>query len=198
MHMNTAQPIRSTEDLEKLKKYYKEVAPNKRNQLLIIMGLNTALRISDILALRWDAVYDFDKKEFRTHIVLTEQKTGKTSTIYINKNIQKSLKSYKEHLRGHKKSARRYQYIFRHKNKNIPISRIQAFRIIKEAADYSNISGTICCHSLRKTFGYHAWKQGASPVVLMNIFNHSSYQITKRYLGIEQDDRDMIFEQIVL
>lgn len=198
MHMNTAQPIRSTEDLEKLKKYYKEVAPNKRNQLLIIMGLNTALRISDILALRWDAVYDFDKKEFRTHIVLTEQKTGKTSTIYINKNIQKSLKSYKEHLRGHKKSARRYQYIFRHKNKNIPISRIQAFRIIKEAADYSNIPGTICCHSLRKTFGYHAWKQGASPVVLMNIFNHSSYQITKRYLGIEQDDTDMIFEQIVL
>ena len=196
--MNTAQPIRSTEDLEKLKKYYTEVTSNERNQLLIIMGLNTALRISDILALKWDAVYDFDKKKIRTHIVLTEQKTGKTSTIYINKNIRKSLETYKEHLRVCKKAARRYQYIFRHTNKNTPISRVQAFRIIKEAADYSNIPGTICCHSLRKTFGYHAWKQGASPVVLMNIFNHSSYQITKRYLGIEQDDRDMVFEQIVL
>lgn len=198
MHMNTAQPIRSTEDLKKLKNYYMEIVPNERNQLLIIMGLNTALRISDILALRWDSVYDFDKSKFRTHIVLTEQKTGKISTIYINKNIRKSLEAYKEYLRVHRKAARRYQYVFRHTNKNIPISRVQAFRIIKEAAEYCNIPGTICCHSLRKTFGYHAWKQGASPVMLMNIFNHSSYQITKRYLGIEQDDRDMIFEQIVL
>ena len=198
MHMNTAQPIRSTEDLKKLKRYYKDIRSNERNQLLIIMGLNTALRISDILSLKWESVYDFDRKKFKSHIVLIEEKTGKTSTIFINQNIHKALEEYKDYLRKNKKAPRRYQYIFRHSNKNTPISRIQAFRIIKEAADYNNIPGIICCHSLRKTFGYHAWKQGASPVVLMNIFNHSSYQITKRYLGIEQDDRDMIFEQIVL
>lgn len=198
MYMNTAQPIRSTDDLRNLKRYYREVRPNERNQLLIIMGLNTALRISDILSLKWDSVYDFDKKRFNTHIILTEQKTGKSSQIFVNQNIQHSLMMYKESLRKNGKAPRRYQYIFRHKSKNIPISRIQAFRIIKEAAEYSNIPGVICCHSLRKTFGYHAWKQGIPPVLLMNIFNHSSYQVTKRYLGIEQDDRDMIFEQINL
>lgn len=196
--MNTAQPIRSTEDLKNFKKYYEEINPNERNQLLIIVGLNTALRISDILSLQWGTVYDFDKEQFKTHIVLTEQKTGKSSSIFLNQNIQDALAQYKEHLRLQGKAVRRYQFLFRTFTKNVPISRTQAFRIIKEAADYNNIPGVICCHSLRKTFGYHAWKQGASPVLLMNIFNHSSYQITKRYLGIEQEDRDTVFEQIVL
>ena len=198
MHMNTAQPIRNIDDLRNFKKYYKEINVNERNLVLIIMGLNTALRISDILSLRWGAVYDFEREQFKTHIELVEQKTGKTSSVFINQSVRDVLGEYKENMRLRKKAVRRYQYIFRSTNKNSPLSRTQAFRIIKEAADYNHIPGVICCHSLRKTFGYHAWKQGVSPVLLMNIFNHSSFQITKRYLGIEQDDRDMIFEQIIV
>ncbi len=196
--MNTAQPIRTAEELEKLKNYYRIQCPNCRNELLIIMGLNTALRISDILSLRWDMVYDFERRECLSHIFLVEQKTGKTSRIYINRNIQEVLSKCLKERRQRRKPIRREEYLFRHSNKNIPISRVQAFRIIKEAAEESNIQGVICCHSLRKTFGYHAWKQGVHPVLLMNIYNHSSYQITKRYLGIEQDDRDQIFQQIHL
>ena len=56
----------------------------------------------------------------------------------------------------------------------------------------------VSCHSLRKTFGYHAWKQGVPPVMLMKIFNHSSYQITIRYLCIEQDEKDEVFRNIAL
>ena len=75
---------------------------------------------------------------------------------------------------------------------------MQAFRIIKKVAAYHNIPGVICCHSLRKTFGYHAWRQGVQPAMLVSIYNHSSYEVTKRYLGIEQEDRDRIFQQIQL
>ena len=75
---------------------------------------------------------------------------------------------------------------------------VQAFRIIKKVAAYYNIPGVICCHSLRKTFGYHAWQQGVQPAMLVSIYNHSSYEVTKRYLGIEQDDRDKIFQEIIL
>ena len=50
--MNTAQPIRNREDLKNFKNYYKEIRPNARNQLLVILGLNTELRISDLLILR--------------------------------------------------------------------------------------------------------------------------------------------------
>ena len=78
------------------------------------------------------------------------------------------------------------------------LSRYQAFRLIKEAAAYAGLDANISCHSLRKTFGYHAWKQGTPPALLMNIYNHSSYQITRRYLGIDQNDKDEVFEKIRL
>ena len=196
--MNTAQPIRKIGDLEKIKEYYRTDEPNIRNELLIIMGLNTALRISDILNLRWDMVYDFEKKEYRSHILLTEQKTGKASNIYINQRIKRVLKKYQITQKQNGTPINPGIYLFCHQETNRPISRIQAYRIIKKAAEECNISGVVSCHSLRKTFGYHAWKQGVSPVMLMNIYNHSSYQITKRYLGIEQDDRDKIFQHINL
>ena len=47
--MSKTQPIRSTTQLNQFKKYYQEIIPEKRNYALIILGLNTALRISDIL-----------------------------------------------------------------------------------------------------------------------------------------------------
>lgn len=196
--MNSADPIKKNKDLSKLKNYYKEIQPNPRNELLIILGLNTALRISDILALKWQDIYDFDRKEYRNRINIVEQKTGKTTHIYINQNVLEALGKYKSYLKQKKRTIERDSFLVSHSNKNEPISRVQAFRIIKKAVDYYNISGVISCHSLRKTFGYHAWKQGASPVVLVNVFNHSSYQVTKRYLGIEQEDKDKIFQKIKL
>ena len=194
--MNTAQPIRKQEDLENLKRYYREIRPNARNQLLVILGLNTALRISDLLDLQWQDVYSFEWEKYREHICLVEQKTGKKSRIYVNQNIVKALQEYWASLLREKKTPSPQDYLFSHTNKNEPITRVQAFRIIKKAASYYHISGVICCHSLRKTFGYQAWRQGVSPALLVNIYNHSSYEVTKRYLGIEQENRDRIFQDI--
>lgn len=194
--MNTAQPIRKQEDLENLKRYYREIRPNARNQLLVILGLNTALRISDLLDLQWQDVYSFEWEKYREHICLVEQKTGKKSRIYVNQNIVKALQEYWASLLWEKKTPSPQDYLFSHTNKNEPITRVQAFRIIKKAASYYHIPGVICCHSLRKTFGYQAWRQGVSPALLVNIYNHSSYEVTKRYLGIEQEDRDRIFQGI--
>ena len=194
--MNTAQPIRNREDLENLKRYYLEIQPNARNQLLVILGLNTALRISDLLSLRWKDVYLFEWDRYCEHISLVEQKTGKKSCIYMNHNIVETLCEYRQQLSAENRIPTPEDYLFSHTNKNEPISRVQAFRIIKKAASYYQIPGVICCHSLRKTFGYQAWRQGVSPALLVNIYNHSSYEVTKRYLGIEQEDRDRIFQDI--
>lgn len=194
--MNTAQPIRNHEDLENLKRYYREVRPNARNQLLVILGLNTALRISDMLGLRWCDVYLFEWDKYSEHICLVEQKTGKHSNIYINHNIIEILQEYRGQLIAQCRQPLAEDYLFSHSNKKEPITRVQAFRIIKAAANYYQIPGVICCHSLRKTFGYQAWRQGVSPALLVSIYNHSSYEVTKRYLGIEQEDRDKIFQEI--
>jgi site-specific recombinase XerD len=79
-----------------------------------------------------------------------------------------------------------------------PISRVQAWRVVKTAVAAVGAAGRIACHSLRKTFGYFAWKAGVLPVMLMDIYNHLSFEITRRYLGIAQEDRDKIYLSLAL
>lgn len=192
--MSTTQPIRNLTEIEALKNYYYEKKPNLRNYTLICLGMNTALRISDLLDLSWKDVFDFSADCFLKHIVITEQKTGKQTQIALNCNALSALKLYKDSI----SQLSPEHYLFPGKNNASHLSRSQAFRLIKAAGQNLHFEADISCHSLRKTFGYHAWKSGAQPVVLMNIYNHSSFQITKRYLGIEQDDKDQIFLDVNL
>ena len=196
--MSTTQPIKNLSALDSFKQYYLIQKPNERNHVLIILGLNTALRISDILDLRWKDVYDSEKKKIRNHLEIKEKKTGKTNVIALNSSSANALFHYKECFFS-KDIYDGERFLFESKRSaNAPLSRSQAFRIIKEAAIAVGLENHISCHSLRKTFGYHAWKQGTPPALLMNIYNHSSYQVTKRYLCIEQDDKDEVFLKISL
>ena len=192
--MSTSQPIKKREDIEKLESYFRE-KKEYRNYLLIVMGLNTALRISDLLQLKWNDVYQNEKKEFTSHIRLVEQKTGKHTTILLNPTVKKALQDYRSHIQKEDMSP----YIFFSPRKpEQPLSRVQAYRIIQKATEKLQIDGTISCHSLRKTFGYQAWKAGTEPALLMAVFNHSSYHITQRYLCIDQDDKDQLFLKMSL
>ena len=146
--------------------------------------------------MRWRQVYDFEKGAFRVHIALVEQKTGKHAQIFINESILKALIVNKEALEQ-KAPVSLEQYLFR-SQKGSRLSRVQAWRIIRKAAESCNISGVISPHSLRKTFGYYACKQGVRPALLMELFNHSSFEVTKRYLGIDQEDKDEVFRTICI
>ena len=70
--MSTTKPIKDKTDLEAIKNYYLD-KKEYRNYTLIIIGLNTALRIIDILSLTWKDVYHYKKKQFHNHIYLTEK-----------------------------------------------------------------------------------------------------------------------------
>lgn len=43
---------------------------------------------------------------------------------------------------------------------------------------------------MRKTFGYHYYQRTKDVATLQEICNHSSPKITKRYIGIRQDEID--------
>ena len=194
--MSAAEPIRNSQKLQDFKNYYLSEKCNARNYTLFVMGLNTALRISDLLQLQWKDVYDFSRETCFSHVCVTEQKTGKTNQIALNQAIIDALGNYYGIL---KEAPSGEHFLFpSRKGNNRPLGRSQAFRIVKEAARANGMNQHISCHSLRKTFGYHAWRQGVSSVLLTDIYNHSSFRITKRYLGIEQDDRDNIFLNISL
>jgi site-specific recombinase XerD len=87
-------------------------------------------------------------------------------------------------------------FLFENPNTKLAISRVQAYRVIRAAAEAINLQFRVSCHSLRKTFGYHAWKSGVSPVVIMEIYNHSSFAVTRRYLGVSQDDKDEVYRSL--
>ncbi|MCI9150349.1 MAG: tyrosine-type recombinase/integrase [Lachnospiraceae bacterium] len=190
--MSTTQPIRDKEELKNFMEYYRKTAPNPRNYAMVVLGLHTALRISDVLRLTWNMVYDFENQEFRRHLCLFEKKTGKKNTVALNMHVVEALQGLAQ-----KRRPQPADYLFtRSTSVKTPLSRSQAFRIVKRAAAASVHSGNISCHSLRKTFGYYAWKQGTPPALLMDIYNHSSYAVTKKYLGINQDERDSIFMEM--
>lgn len=192
--MSTTQPIKTHLQIEQLKNYYFKENPNLRNYALICLGMNSALRISDLLELKWKDVYDFNTEHFLTHIQIQEGKTKKQTRIALNQNAIQALQTYKKSPVPSEPD----NFLFPGKKNDTHLCRSQAFRIIKKAGQQLHFETDISCHSLRKTFGYHAWKSGIPPAVLMEIYNHSSYQITKRYLGINQDDKDGVFLKINL
>lgn len=193
--MSATEPIRSMKVLKKFEAYYRDIKPDPRNYTMVVVGLNTAFRISDLLHLKWEDVFDDRTHHCRRHIHITEQKTGKERIVAINNTQRQTLEEYHEIAHPFLQT----EYLFTSKKeKGLPLSRYQAYRIVKEAARNTGLEEHIGCHSLRKTFGYHAWKQGTQPAMLMNLYNHSSYQVTKRYLGIEQDERDAVYLHIQL
>lgn len=192
--MSKTQPIKSLKKVEELKQYYLDKG-HLRDYVLVTLGFNTALRISDLLNLKWEDVYNFDTQHFKQHICLIEQKTEKQNILALNQTVISALGLLKTSLN----IISPKEYIIKSSHTyNKPIDRIQAFRIIRAGAKKVGIEGNISCHSMRKTFGYWAWKNGAPPAIIMSIFNHSSIEVTKIYLSIDQDDKDEVFMKISL
>ena len=184
--MATTEPIRNKNQIRELAGYYLNRG-QIRNYVLIVLAIHTALRISDLLLLKWDDVYDFSEKGVRNGVIITEKKTGKSKMFALNSEVVRALKLFSS------LNARAGVFLFENMLTKQAISRIQAYRIIRAAADSLNFPNRVSCHSLRKTFGYHAWKNGASPAVIMEIYNHSSLDVTRRYLGVTQDDKDFVY-----
>ena len=184
--MATTQPIRNKHQVRELAGYYLRKG-QLRNHVLIVLGVHTALRISDLLRLCWEDVYDFENKRVRTSITITEQKTKKSKIIALNKAAVNALVLL---AAGH---AAKRRFLIENPRTGQAISRIQAYRLIRAAAEALAFQNRVSCHSLRKTFGYHAWKGGVSPAVIMEIYSHTSLAVTRRYLGVTQDDKNAVY-----
>ena len=91
--MSTTSPIKDKKALAFFRDYYRDISPNPRNYTMIVMGLNTAFRIGDLLNLKWKDVCSADRK-LREHICVEEQKTEKTRIVPINDALRQALESY--------------------------------------------------------------------------------------------------------
>jgi len=180
--MNIVNPIKDVKDIEKMKK-----ALHGRDLLLFIFGINSSLRVSDILALK---VGDIRGK---SSLVLTEKKTKKRKEIRLNQSI---LAAVSELVPADAKDS---DWLFPSKrNAAKPLDRTQAWRNLNAAAKRAGIMVNIGTHTMRKTFGYHRYKAGVDLAQLMYALNHSSQRETLKYIGIEQEQIDDLYTEINL
>jgi len=186
--MATTEPIRNPTHVHALLSHFKKNG-QQRNYVLATLGIYTALRISDILNLRISDVFDLKTRKVKNEISITEIKTSKRKKLALHKKIKSALKLFLS-------NATVDAPLIINERTGKAISRVQAHRIISYAAVEVQIPYKVSCHSLRKTFGYFAWKNGTFPVILMAIFNHSSFRITTRYLGIQQDDQNAVYTNL--
>ncbi len=166
-----------------LNKAMKIIKTDKNYKLgfLVVFGINAGLRISDILKLKHE---DLESDS----ISLIESKTNKKRIIRLNDNIKKAYDLLK------KRCLETTGYIFT-SNQNTVFSSQYVNRKLKEL--FGTKSLAVSTHSLRKTFGRRVWENNNQTdkalLYLSELFNHSSPAITKRYLGIRQEELDDIY-----
>lgn len=183
----TVEPIR---DKVKIKQMYQYLhGKDIKYGLIFKFGLNTGLRISDILPLKIKDIF-IGKGEFRDYLVLKEKKTKKEKKIKLNNALRKEIQSYvKEYNLSNE------DYLFSSK-KGSHIGRIQAYRVLKEASNLVGIEN-LGTHSLRKTWGYWTYRMSKYNIgLIMDTFNHSSQGITLRYIGVNQDQKDELYSLV--
>lgn len=183
------------EDLKKIREYLSW--KGKINFLEFInFGCNVALRISDLSNLTFQ---DIDEKNWKLELI--EKKTKKKRTIKLNKTCQKAIKNLKKFYtdlgydinKGYLfKSLSPYQKKYK---LDMPYTTNGVSKEFKKIEEFLNISYPIGSHSLRKTWGKNVYEKTRNIALIMQAFNHSSPQITLRYVGIEEEDINRLYEE---
>lgn len=180
--MSTVEPIRKKSDIKKVEKIL--VNQSFRNLLLFTIGTNCGLRISDILSLN---VGDVKNKNY---IQIVEKKTKKFKRFPINSKLKPMIEKF---TNGRKPEEPLFLSVFQNR-----LDRNAAYRIINNACLEIGLEVNVGTHSLRKTFGYHHYQKFKDIAMLQKIFNHSTPEVTLRYIGIEQDEIDASYAQFIL
>ncbi|MBA7500860.1 Tyrosine recombinase XerD [subsurface metagenome] len=181
--MRTVQPIRDLKKIRAIKGNLRK--RNPRDFLLFTLGINTGLRISDILRLKVEDVKD-QTGEIKEYLDLNEKKTKKQRLIYINDEVKIALEYYFKKTGIY--DLERYLFISDKTKINKPISRIRAWQLIQIWCREVGIKGRIGTHTIRKTAGYQMRMAGVAIELIQEVLGHQSISMTKRYLGITDDE----------
>lgn len=141
-----------------------------KKAMFVACGIYLGLRVGDLLTLTYEMIES-------GRIVITEEKTGKTKVVAVNKKLQEVIQKHKQ---GMGKIFTSY--------KGKVLSRQHANVMLHGIAKRFKIESNFSCHSLRKTMGRHVWEMDGQSdralIHLSQIFNHTSTSMTRRYLGI--------------
>lgn len=179
-----------------------------RDRLLFKIGTNVGLRIGDLLKTKFSfymGVDRFGEFYFKDDDYLKPEKTratGKYVDITFNDSVRRALLEFMEQypLRSPEDLDK---YLFGNNvNAQKPISSTWAWESLKKAAEEAGITYNVGTHSMRKTFGYHLWKDSEDKtytlVLLQGIFRHTSPAITMAYIGLSKEETAKAFKSLNL
>ena len=189
----SVQPVKDRDKLNQMIQFL-ELKGNKRDVLLLKFGLNTGLRINDILRLKVKHLFD-SNGNLNEYLDLFESKTikrrnRKLKQIKLNSVIRPELISYVQYY-----ELESEDWIFFSLREPLnPLDRVRAWTILKEAATRAGVAkfGT---HSMRKTLAYNVYSETKDLALVMRLLNHNDPDHTLRYIGVVQHDLDTAYEQ---
>ena len=176
----TVEPIRQRKDIDAIKH---ALATRPRDSALFIVGIHFGLRGSDLLALRWDDVWD-SATGVRVRVEVCEKKTGKRRSIVVQPNAKVALTAW----HAVQQPAQKALVFPSFKGGALTIQRLH--QLVNEWTRQVGSEGNFGSHTLRKTFGYQLRQHGVGIETIMKIYGHTSQSVTMRYLGIDRDETD--------
>jgi integrase len=192
--MDTVDPIKQPQKILAIKRLLM-ADPNPRNYLLFTMGINSALRSSDLRGLKVADVLD-KKGDIKKYLYMRVKKTGREIKIAINEAMREAI----EYFISKAKIYSPNQYLFKSKRSDKPLDNVALFYLIKKWTEAVGlVNERYSAHSLRKTWGYQARKyHGASIDMISEKLGHRSSNVTKRYIGIDQEEINKMEEEICI
>jgi integrase len=160
--------------------------------LLISIGVFTGLRISDLLTLKYSDLLNNETFYIR------EKKTQKQRSIKVNKDLKEIVIRVVQKSRVNDLE----QLIFINKYGTKPIDKSYVNVKLKEIIKMYRIrlEGNVSTHTFRKTLGRRVMEvnnySNESLILLMDLFGHSSMSITKRYLGIREQEIHNVYDSL--
>ena len=170
----------NTDELKRLNRYFQK-EENYQMALLIEFGFRTLLRYSDISRFTWNDVLNKDE------LVLNEKKTGKKRNIKVGAILKALLLEYYELLLQPELQSTIFNYSLRHTN-----------RLLQFGAKFVGIrKKRVSTHSLRKSGARFLYEENQKSedvfLKISMILNHSSSEVSRRYLGITKEELSDVY-----
>jgi len=173
---------------------------NSRDRLLVVLGLNTGLRVGSILSLKWKQLVWDGQPVLAVEVPRRAFKNGKnrlrrrsitSRRLVVNETLKGAII---EHLRVEFGAAPPPPegWVFASR-KRWPgaITRQHAHAIISEAAARAGLPPGVAPHSLRRSFAAEVYSSSGHCLLKTQVaLGHSSVQVTALYLKPDQDEVD--------
>jgi integrase len=168
-------PIRSKKHIHNIKKI---LADKPRDLCLFTLGINTAFRANELLAIKVEQVRYLEVGDILT---IKQRKTQKYRSVALNENVVESIKAY---LR--QKTLADDADLFTGLRGCLTVPTVN--RLVKTWCASVGLKGNYGSHSMRKTWGYWQRQNGSDILNLVEAFGHATQRQTMAFVGLQPVD----------